>query len=86
MWHYDAPASGADSRSSCASGGAAAARPVQGILQEHVGRRELVDDAEIAGFAPELGEPPTDNGLVVLCFAHLDILPCLSREATDRNR
>src|SRR5215470_11465123 len=59
---------------------------VQGILQEHVGRGELIDDAEIAGLAPELGEPLTDNSLVVLCFAHLDTLPCLFREATDRNR
>jgi hypothetical protein len=38
---------------------------VQGILQEHVGRGEFIDDAEIAGLAPELGEPPADNGLGV---------------------
>jgi len=64
----------------------AAARLVQRILQEHVGRGELIDDAEIAGLAPELGEPPTDNSLAVFCFAHLDTLSCLCREATDRNR
>ena len=64
----------------------AAARLVQGILQEHVGRGELIDDGEIAGLAPEFGEPPADNGLVVLCFAHPAILPCLCRQATDRNR
>src|SRR5262249_25144432 len=63
----------------------AAARLVQGILLEHVGRGELIDDAEIASLAPKLGEPPADNGLVVLCFAHLDTLPCLGCEATDRN-
>src|SRR6266536_3117082 len=64
----------------------AAARLVQGILHEHVGRGELIDDAEIAGLAPELGEPSADNGLVVLCLAHLDTLPCPCREATDRDR
>src|ERR1700736_121935 len=64
----------------------ATARLVQGILQEHVGRSELIDDPEIARLAPELGEPPADNGLVVFCFAHPDTLPCLCREAIDRNR
>ena len=34
----------------------AAARLVQGILQEHVGRGELVDDAEIAGLSQS--KPP----------------------------
>jgi hypothetical protein len=64
----------------------ATARLVQGILQEHVGRSELIDDPEIARLAPELGEPPADNGLVVFCFVHLDTLSSLCREATDRNR
>jgi hypothetical protein len=31
----------------------------QGAL--HVGGGELIDDAEIAGLAPELGEPPADD-------------------------
>jgi hypothetical protein len=52
----------------------AAARLVQRILQEHVRRGELIDDAEIAGLSPELGEPPANDGLVILCFAHLDVL------------
>src|SRR6516165_272764 len=64
----------------------AAARFVQGILEDHIWRGEFVDNAEIAGLAPELGKPLADYGLVVFYFAHLDTLPVLCREATDRNR
>ena len=41
---------------------------VQRILQEHVGRGELVDDVELAGLSPEIGEPTADNGFVIFLF------------------
>jgi hypothetical protein len=44
---------------------AATAGFVQGILQEHVGRRDLIDDRKIDVLAPEFGEPTHDDGLVV---------------------
>src|SRR5207245_4637250 len=52
----------------------AATRRMQRILQEHVVSGELVDDVEIAGFAPELREPAAYDGLVVLFLRHDDLL------------
>jgi hypothetical protein len=43
---------------------------VQRILQQHVRRRELVDNRKVAGLAPELGEPAADDGLVVVFYRH----------------
>jgi hypothetical protein len=43
-------------------------------LQEHVGSGELVDDVEIAGCTPKLGEPTTYDGSVVLFPGHDDFL------------
>jgi hypothetical protein len=48
----------------------AASRRMQRILQEHVGSGELVDNAEIAGFAPEFCEPAAHDSLVFLYFGH----------------
>src|SRR5689334_24147588 len=50
---------------------ATAAGFVQRILQQHVGRGQFIDDAEIAGLAPEMREPPTDDGLVVIFLRHV---------------
>src|SRR4029450_6819290 len=61
-------------------------RPRRGSCREYCRSMAGAGRAGIAGLAPELGEPPADDGLVVLCLAHLDTLPCLCREATDRNR
>jgi hypothetical protein len=44
---------------------------VQRILQQHVGRGQFIDDAEIAGLAPEMREPSTDDGLVVIFLRHV---------------
>jgi hypothetical protein len=51
---------------------ATAARLVEGILQQHVRRGDVVDDSEVALLAPKVGEPSADNGLVVFFFAHVD--------------
>ncbi|KSV81726.1 hypothetical protein N183_14535 [Sinorhizobium sp. Sb3] len=53
---------------------AAAARFVQGILQEHIGRRDLIDNSKIDVLAPEFGEPANDDGLVVFFFTHGNVL------------
>ena len=45
-------------------------RRMQRILQEHVGSGELVNDAEIAGFTPEIREPAAYRGLGVFLFGH----------------
>ena len=50
--------------------GVAATRLMKRILQKHVGSGELIDNLEIAVFAPEIGEPATDEGFVVVFFAH----------------
>jgi hypothetical protein len=52
----------------------ATARRMQGVLQQDVGGGELVDDLGIPGIAPELGEPASDDGLVVLFLRHDRIL------------
>ena len=49
---------------------AATTRLVQRVVQQHVGCGDFVDDAEIAGLAPEIGEPAADDGLVVLFDGH----------------
>jgi len=49
----------------------APARLVQRILQQHVRRRYVVDDTEIDVLAPEIGEPPNDDSLVIFLFALL---------------
>ncbi len=47
---------------------AATARLMQGILQQHVGRRELIDNAQSAGLTPEVGKPTANDRLVVALF------------------
>ena len=42
----------------------------KGVLQEHVRRRYLIDDGEIAGLAPELIEPAANNGLIIVFVRH----------------
>src|ERR1700674_4099259 len=62
----------------------AAARLVQRILQKHVRRGEFIDDAEIAGLAPEIGEPTAHDCLVVIFLGHSKkLLKCVvdNREA-----
>jgi hypothetical protein len=39
-------------------------------LQKHVGRGEFIDNTELAGFAPEVGEPAANDGLVIFLFGH----------------
>jgi hypothetical protein len=55
--------------------GVASARGVQRILQQHVGSGELVDDCEVAGLAPETGEPAADDFFVGLFFGHVGLSP-----------
>ena len=50
--------------------GAAAAGLMQRIFEQHVGSGDLVDDTKIDGLAPEFGEPTTNDGLVIILFAH----------------
>src|SRR5690349_1596666 len=49
--------------------GMTAARLMQGVLQQHVRRGDLIDDLEIAGLPPEMGEPGSNDVLVV--FLHI---------------
>jgi hypothetical protein len=35
-------------------------------FQQHIRRGDFVDHAQIAGLAPEIGEPATDDGFVVI--------------------
>jgi len=42
------------------------------------GRLGLVDDGQIAGFTPEVGEPSDDDGLIVFLFGHWEVLLCLT--------
>src|SRR5262245_63790754 len=49
---------------------AAPSRRVQGVLQEDIGRAELVDDGGVPRIAPELREPATDDRLVLLFLRH----------------
>jgi hypothetical protein len=44
----------------------AAKRSVQRVLEPDVGGGELVDDGWVEVLAPEFGEPPSHDGLVVL--------------------
>src|ERR1700756_320799 len=46
--------------------GAAAPGLMQRIFEQHVGGGDLIDDTEIDGLAPELGEPTTNDGLVII--------------------
>src|SRR6202022_4685765 len=48
----------------------ATARFVERILQEHVRRGEFIDNSEVASLAPEIREPPADNGLVIFFLRH----------------
>jgi hypothetical protein len=47
---------------------------MQRILQQHVGRSEFIYDAEIAGLTPKIGEPPTNDGFILLFFGHSESL------------
>jgi hypothetical protein len=48
----------------------APARLVERILQEHVGRGDLVDNGKITGLAPKFIEPTANNGLVCIFVRH----------------
>jgi hypothetical protein len=48
----------------------AAARFVERVMLQHIRRCQIVDDAEIAGLAPELGKPVADDVLVFTFLAH----------------
>src|SRR4029077_7937101 len=65
--------------------GAAAARFMQRIFEQHVRRGDLVDNSEIGAFAPEFGAPTADNGLVIFFLAHCDGSSCLVK-TTDIRR
>jgi hypothetical protein len=41
---------------------------MQGVLQEHIGCGEFIDDGKIALLTPEAGEPAADNGFVIALF------------------
>src|SRR5258706_14546559 len=58
----------------CLDGLAATARVVQRVLKKHVRSGKLVDDVEVAGLAPEIGEPTAHDGLVVIFFGHGEFL------------
>jgi AraC family transcriptional regulator of adaptative response/methylated-DNA-[protein]-cysteine methyltransferase len=45
-------------------------RLVQRVFEQHIRRGDFIDDAEIAGLAPEVGEPAADDRLVVVLQAH----------------
>jgi hypothetical protein len=47
---------------------------MQGVLQNHIRRGKLIDDIEVAGLAPEIGEPAAYDCLVVLFFGHSEFL------------
>src|SRR5258706_15841825 len=38
---------------------------VQRILKEHIRSSDLIDDSEVAGRAPEVGEPSSNDGFIV---------------------
>jgi hypothetical protein len=40
-------------------------------LQEHIGRGQFIDDVEISGFAPKVGEPTANDGLVIVFLRHV---------------
>jgi hypothetical protein len=43
---------------------------MQRVLQQHVRRCDFVNDSEIAGLAPKIGEPAAYDGLVVGFLGH----------------
>jgi hypothetical protein len=53
-----------------------APRRMQRVLQQHFGSCQLVDNAGIVRLPLELGEPATDDGLVILLLTHLET-PCV---------
>jgi len=55
---------------------AATARFVERILQQHLRCCQFVHDGEVADLTPKVGEPPANDGLVVLFLAHSDALSC----------
>src|SRR5262245_23566214 len=67
---------------------ATATRRMQRILQENVGRAELIDDAGVPGVAPKLLEPSSNDGFVVLLLRHGELLltfaVCWPLGAADR--
>src|SRR4030081_3357885 len=48
----------------------ALARLMQRVPQEHIGRSEFIDNSEVAGLTPEIGEPATHDSLVVIFSGH----------------
>ena len=55
---------------------AATARFVERIFQQHFRCGQFIHDGEIADLTPKVGEPPANDGLVVLFLAHSDALSC----------
>jgi hypothetical protein len=45
-------------------------RLMQRVFQQHVGCGDLIDHVQVAGLAPEVGEPTADDCLVVILQAH----------------
>src|SRR5258707_6121549 len=62
---------------------AATTRLVQRVVQKHVRSSKFVDNVEVAGLAPEIGEPSAYDGLVVIFFRHGEFLIgcCRKKEA-----
>ncbi|WP_277047898.1 hypothetical protein [Caballeronia mineralivorans] len=50
---------------------------MQRVAQKHVGSGKLIDDIEIAGLAPEIGEPSAYDRFVVVFFRHGEFLEYL---------
>jgi hypothetical protein len=53
---------------------ASAARLMQRILKQHTRCGNFVDDCEIDILTPKVREPTTDDSLIAIFFAHLNIL------------
>src|ERR1700741_3519425 len=49
---------------------AAAPRFVKGVLQQHAGSGQLVDDAPVTGLTPEISKPAANDCFVVLFDGH----------------
>src|SRR5450432_78961 len=54
----------------CLDIGMSAPRLMKRVVQQHVWGSDFVHDGEIAGLAPEVGEPAADDGLVVILNRH----------------
>src|SRR5436190_13627608 len=63
---------------------------VKRVAQQHVGSSDLIDDAEVAGFAPEIREPTANDCFVVLFDGHCMFLSIpmktWKRKASERRQ